>query len=60
MTDKSHAGWAGLAAGILIGLTAYYFGKQKGRSAHEGAHKNEYHFSVHTMLEHMIKRAQSQ
>jgi len=56
---KDVAGAAGIVIGVLIAALVVYFARKKGPSRHGSGHDHEDHFTVHAMLKHMIKRAQS-
>lgn len=57
--DKYFAGGTGVAIGAAVAIAVAYFARRKGHSAHGDGHDHGDHFTVHAMLEHMIKRAQS-
>jgi hypothetical protein len=59
VADKYVAGVTGVAIGAAVALAVVYFARRKGHGAHGSAHDHDDHFTVHAMLEHMIKRAQS-
>jgi hypothetical protein len=59
VVDKYVAGGTGVAIGAVVAFAVAYFARRKGHGAHGSGQGHDDHFTVHAMLEHMIKRAQS-